>query len=147
MLSRRFVRIAVIVGGTVAVCYFAAFAGAALLFASGCANEVLLQVTSPDAKMKAVVFQRDCGATTGFSTQVSIVQNPSELPNESGNAFVADTNHGAAPDVPGGGPEVSVSWLSSTELVISHHPAARVFSTQGSVGSTKVHYEASVPKS
>lgn len=147
MLSKRFIRYVVIVVGTVAVCYFAAVAGTAFLFASGCSNEVLAQVVSPDAKMKAVIFQRDCGATTGFSTQVSIVQNPSELSNEGGNAFVADTNHGAAPDGPGGGPEVRVRWQSSTELVISHHPAARVFSSQGTVGSTKVHYEASVPKS
>jgi hypothetical protein len=79
MLSKRFVRIAVISVGTVGACYFAAFAGIAVIFGSGCANEVLSQTVSPDAKMKAVVFQRDCGATTGFSTQVSIIQNSSLL--------------------------------------------------------------------
>lgn len=147
MLPKRFVRIAAIVVGSVVISYLAVFAGGVLLFSSGCANEVLSQADSPDARMKAVVFQRDCGATTGFSTQVSIIPNASELPNEGGNAFIADTNHGAAPDGPGGGSEVSVRWLSATELAITHHRAARVFSSKGSVGATKVRYESSFSKS
>jgi hypothetical protein len=37
------------------------FSGAPL-----CRNEIFHQVDSPDSRYKVVVFQRDCGATTGF---------------------------------------------------------------------------------
>ncbi len=48
------------------------FEGACLNLAGACGNEILKEVRSPTGKMKGVVFQRDCGATTGFSTQVSV---------------------------------------------------------------------------
>jgi hypothetical protein len=37
-----------------------------------CGNYVVAEKISPDGRRKVVVFQRDCGATTGFSTQVSL---------------------------------------------------------------------------
>jgi hypothetical protein len=52
-----------------------------------CGNEVYSQVLSPDGKHKAIVFQRDCGATIGFSTQISIVGSSDEFKNESGNIY------------------------------------------------------------
>ena len=81
-------------------------------FRHSCGNELLREVASPDGKMKAVVFQRDCAATTGFITQVSVLSKDEKLPNESGNVFSADTNHGVAPSGEGGGPVVEVGWFS-----------------------------------
>ena len=49
-----------------------------------CGNEIFQEASSPDNSYKAVVFQRDCGATTGFSTQVSILGTNDELLNEAG---------------------------------------------------------------
>lgn len=43
-----------------------------------CANRVAVEAKSPDNRYKAVIFERDCGATTDFSTQVSIL-----LPSQS----------------------------------------------------------------
>jgi hypothetical protein len=40
---------------------------------SPCENEVFSDVPSPSGKEHAIVFQRDCGATTDFSFQVSIL--------------------------------------------------------------------------
>lgn len=62
-----------------------------------CVNDMVGQVQSPDGQFKAVIFERDCGATTDFSTQVSIVPTSTPLPDTAGNVFVADGNHGAAP--------------------------------------------------
>ena len=45
---------------------------ACINIAAGCGNDLVKEVPSPNGKMKAVVFQRDCGATTGFSTQISL---------------------------------------------------------------------------
>lgn len=75
-----------------------------------CGNEIYAEVLSPDSQHKAVVFQRDCGATTGFSTQISIIGASDELENESGNIFITD---GHPKNV---SPEIK--WLSNTELKI-----------------------------
>ena len=77
---------------------------------AGCGNDLVREVRSPSGKMKAVVFERDCGATTGFSTQVSLLLSNKSLPNESGNLFIADTDHGNAPAGAWGGPIVEPSW-------------------------------------
>jgi hypothetical protein len=103
-----------------------------------CANEVIREVASPDGKRKAVVFERDCGATTGFSTQASVLPIGKSLPNDGGNIFVADTNHGAAPSGPGGGPEVMVYWAGPNDLVLEHDVRARVFLALPSIGDVRV---------
>ena len=55
-----------------------------------CGNEVARTVLSPSGKMKAVVFNRNCGATTGFNTQVSILPVSSALPDDGGNTLILD---------------------------------------------------------
>ena len=60
------------------------------LFSGMCGNEIFSEVQSPDGKFRAVVFQRDCGATTGFSTQISILLAKDKLENEGGNIFIVD---------------------------------------------------------
>jgi hypothetical protein len=62
-----------------------------------CGNEEAFRVPSPDGKIEAVVFERDCGATTDFSTQISILPKGASVQSGAGNALTADTNHGAAP--------------------------------------------------
>lgn len=108
---------------------------------SACGNNVLAEAASPDGKFQAVVFERDCGATTGFSTQVSVLARSSNLGNKTGNVFVADTGHGAAPSGPRGSPVVNVQWRSPNLLSISHHPAARVFLAKHDAYSIQVQYE------
>lgn len=44
---------------------------------------------SPSGRLSAVVFSRDCGATTGFSTKVSIIPAGRSLADEAGNTFVS----------------------------------------------------------
>jgi hypothetical protein len=92
-----------------------------------CGNEVLNQHASPNGKLKLVVFERSCGATTGFSTQVSLLEASEELENEGGNVFAGDTRIGAAPAGAGGGPEVHVRWISDEAAELRHHPQTRIF--------------------
>ena len=119
-------------------------AGVGSLFYFGldgmCANEQLFDLPSPDGALKAVVFQRDCGATTDFSTQVSIVGASRSLPNRGGNLFVADTDHGRAPSGIGGGPEVRVAWRSSHSLQIARHRDARVFLEEPGISGVTAEY-------
>ena len=54
-----------------------------------CENRTVRIVPSPDERLKAVVFERICSSTDGTSTQVSILPAEKELPNRSGNLFIA----------------------------------------------------------
>ncbi len=47
-----------------------------------CANTVIAESLSPDSEWKAVLFERSCGATTGYSTQVSLIRSRSDLEND-----------------------------------------------------------------
>ena len=105
-----------------------------------CGNEVLADVPAPDNRYRAVVFQRDCGATTGFSTQVSVIRGSHRLPNKTGNAFVADTDHGRAPEGPGGGPFVEARWISAAQLDIYHDTRARVFVADSLVEGIRIRF-------
>jgi len=116
----------------------AAIAGRNL--AGDCENEILTELPSPDGRLIAVVFERDCGATTDFSTQVSVLPKASRLPDQGGNVFVADTNHGAVPPGPGGGPEVEVIWSDRATLMIRHRSEARVFKSERRVKGVTVVY-------
>jgi hypothetical protein len=107
---------------------------------SPCQNEIIIQALSPSGRQKAIVFQRDCGATTGFSTQVSILGSNESLPNASGNAFTSDSDHGKAVSGRGGGPIVFVRWLSESEIEISYDSKARIFSKESSANSVKIRY-------
>jgi hypothetical protein len=138
-------RLVAIVAGAFVSIYLAVAVGGFLLAGNGCENEVLAEVVAPDASARAVVFQRSCGATTGFSTQVSILPAGAELSSEPGNAFVSDTNHGASPSGPGGGPELALAWRSPNELVIAHHPATRVLNHVPVVNGVKVHAQSGLP--
>lgn len=109
--------------------------------AGDCENELLNEVRSPNGKLKAVIFQRDCGATTRVSTQVSILPNGERLSNEGGNIFVADTDHGKAPSGAGGGPSVEVRWVSENELLIRYDSRARVFHSEQSLNNVEIRYE------
>ena len=86
-----------------------------------CINEPIAEYVAPGARAKLIVFQRDCGATTDFSTQASLLKRDARLPSSVGNLFVADTNHGLAPSGPGGGPELRVQWEGPQRLLLQHH--------------------------
>ena len=108
---------------------------------SMCGNQPLAEARSPGGARKVIVFQRDCGATTGFSTQASVLPADGELPDDGGNVFVADDDHGAAPSGPGGGPAVDAAWISENRLLIRQHPRARVFRAEPRIGDVEVLYE------
>jgi len=124
-----------------AAIFFVGIAALWFLGPSACGNELIKTVASPDGTQKVVVFQRDCGATTGFSTQASLLPTRASLPNKSGNVFSSDTDHGAAPSGPGGGPEIQVVWQGAMAVSISYHPSVRVFKAQPLVGGVQFTYE------
>lgn len=105
-----------------------------------CGNEVIAEYPSPSARHRVVVFKRDCGATTGFSTHASILEVEEDLDNESGNVFASDANHGAAPAGPGGTPVLFVTWESESSVTFSYHPKIRVFKMRSEIDGVHVVY-------
>jgi hypothetical protein len=108
----------------------------------GCANTLITRADSPDGQHTAVMFQRDCEATTGFSTQVSVMENGDE-PTGSGNTFRADDDHGAAAAAAGdwGGPWAEMTWLAPDHLLIRYAAKSRLFEQQGKVEGIKISYQ------
>lgn len=94
-----------------------------------CENETSQTVISPSGKLKAVVFNRSCGATTGFSTQVSVMPASASLPEEGGNTLVL-----------GGTVPLTVEWRSDASLSLSGLGEARVFNQSSSVAGVSVSY-------
>ncbi len=102
-----------------------------------CGNEIYAEEYSPDNRYKAVVFQRDCGSTTGFSTQISIIKMNAALQNKSGNIFVARGH----PDVH----SPQLTWLSNTELLINRRldgSEVRAETSLGFINKIIVSYDA-----
>jgi hypothetical protein len=79
------------------------------MFGDLCGNEIFQQSRSPDGQHKVVVFLRSCGATTGFSTQVSILPRDEELSdNDSGNTLICSDDFGRQ--------EIKVEWEGDKRL-------------------------------
>lgn len=114
-----------------AICGAAVALGGCSLFT--CGNEVVARATSPDAAIDAVLFQRDCGTTTAFSTQVCLVPAGREIPSDPVTVFAADCGHGAAPAAAWGGPPAEIEWRGNRDLVVRFHRSARVFRSKHEV--------------
>ena len=118
---------------------------ALLLITSGCSdtcgNAIVSQVSSPDGLHYAAMFRRDCGATTGFSTQVSIL-NVGEPLTGTGNAFRANDDHGAARAAEWGGPWAEIKWLAPNHLLVRYAARSRLFEKDDDVSGVKVTYQA-----
>lgn len=138
---------AIVIGGAIALVGIPIFAFGFLAGGFGsamCGTYVSDEVPSPNKKLKAVVFQIDCGATTGFNTHVAIgagnldTKNTDNIPY---SFFLADLNSGRAPSGKDGGPEVRLQWRSDSQLVLQHHNLARVVRASSESEGVAIEYQ------
>ena len=115
--------------------------GCSNLSSEMCSNEIIQEISSPSGQSKAVIFQRDCSATTSFSTQVSIIPAQFSLGNDGSNIFVTDDNSGAAPSGRGGGPSVWVKWLGANKLKIVYDRRAATFAMKKQHQGVSIVYQ------
>lgn len=113
----------------------------ATLSVTGCApeceNEVLREIRSPSGVYRAVLFNRNCGATTGPNLQVSVL-SAEEPATGSGNVFVAERSR----DEPSGlQTPIDLDWRFDDELIIRHDPSLRVSKQEGRSISIRATYE------
>lgn len=108
-----------------------------------CASTVVSESWSPSGRLVVVVFERDCGATTSYSTQVSVLSKGEQLASGAGNVFICDSDHGKAPvGATRRGPSVNARWISDEELEIQHHARVRVFKAVSEFANVRVRYVA-----
>jgi hypothetical protein len=81
-----------------------------------CGNEILADAPAPDGAHRAVVFRRHCGATTPFSTNVSILRGSDALPDDAGNLLVLRDVH-----------DVAVEWTDAAHVVVRYPRGADAF--------------------
>jgi len=95
-----------------------------------CGNDPLQGEESPDKSRLAVAFVRSCGATTGFSSHVSIVPRNKPIPNEPGNILVVE-----------GKQALSVKWQSNSVLEIDLPKEPKIHKQAESLGETSIKYK------
>jgi hypothetical protein len=98
-------------------------------FDSSCGNETMEQKLSPGHKLKLVKFNRDCGATTSGSIQISILDAGDSLTNSAGNIFISDFD------------SVDVNWLDNKSILIKHRQGLNIFKAENSTGDFTIKYE------
>lgn len=101
-----------------------------------CGNTICSSSLSPNKKYKAIVFQRDCGATTGFSTQISLIKANKNLPNKSGNIFIADGH----PDKT----KIKLLWINNTHIMVSHLEDLEIFKNEKLIKNIAIDYEPNI---
>ena len=92
-----------------------------------CDNRLVPRYRSPDDKYEMVLFQRDCGATTGFLSQISILKAGKELPRRKGNIFIADDGDKRMPFGAWGGPLIEIKWTANDDVLVEYPEGSRVF--------------------
>lgn len=98
-----------------------------------CRNEPKGRSLSPNGKMAAVVFSRNCGATVGDNYQVSIIPT-SEEPEGKGNVLVLDQ----APDY---SPNLKPVWSGDGAVIIPVPAGARMFSKSNRASGVQVTFQ------
>ncbi len=99
-----------------------------------CGDELVATDTAPRHEYQAIVFVRNCGATTTFGTHVSIVEQGARLDNDDvGNilaidaACCLDPRSRVLPRNSVGGPLATARWLGPDTLAVTFPSGVRVF--------------------
>jgi len=110
-----------------------AYAGFRFL-AAACGNDQVEEFPSPDGARKAVMYRRDCGATTDFSRQICILPRTRSLPNWPRPVFASDGDMVVVP-----------KWSDPLHLTVvygpgSHDDGAKAVRLIESSGPVKITY-------
>ena len=103
-----------------------------------CAKTVVEDLPAPDGQHHAVIFNRNCGATTSVRTQVSVLAR-GEAAEGGANLFGTDEEFG--PELPPSkGQPLHVRWLDARTLEIHYDTRGRAFVHASQHGPIRVRY-------
>ncbi|MGG3801947.1 DUF5412 family protein [Metabacillus fastidiosus] len=97
------------------------------LFGDMCGNDIKQKVSSPNGENVAYIFERSCGATTGFSPQLSILDKDDKFKNKSGNTF--RTNR-----------DFSIEWLDNKQLKVIYHKSSETYKMEKESNGIQIEY-------
>ena len=123
----------------------AAYVGLARIADAWCVNEIVRRTPSPNGRREVVLFQRNCGATTDFATNLSVVRTGSDI-GARGNLFIADSYDGRAALDTGFVIRLSVQWLSNDSVLVRYDPRAQVFLHKHRVRGISIAYDTIPPR-
>jgi hypothetical protein len=84
-----------------------------MLFSGSCGTNHVFTYPSPDGMHKLVVFNWDCGATTDFSFNVSLLSASKALSRDPGNIY---SHYHQCPDQRAGQRNFDVEWQDSSHV-------------------------------
>jgi hypothetical protein len=97
-----------------------------------CKTVVRNSMPSPDGTKSIVIFGKECGATVGFNTQVSIAPSGGSFSQEKSPAFFAIS----------GEHSIMAKWLGDSTVEISSIPEGeRVLKSEQRVGEIRISYK------
>jgi hypothetical protein len=97
-----------------------------------CKTVVRNSMPSPDGTKSIVIFGKECGATVGFNTQVSIAPSGGSFSQEKSPAFFAIS----------GEHSIMAKWLGDSTVEISSVPEGeRVLKSEQRVGEIRITYK------
>ncbi len=97
------------------------------IFGDMCGNDIKQKIHSPNGENIAYLFERNCGATTGLSRQLSILNKDEKFQNESGNTFRSDK-------------EFSIEWLNDKNLKVIYDKSSETYKMDKEVNGVKILY-------
>lgn len=102
-----------------------------------CRVEIAQQHFSPNKEFKAVIYQYDCGATTPFTTNVSVLAADEAIEYELGNVFSAQYG-----SVKGDwhGPFAELKWENNNTIQLSYVNDAEISQKVNSLADITIKY-------
>jgi hypothetical protein len=97
------------------------------LFGDMCGNDTIQKIPSPSGDKVAYSFQRSCGASTGDTSQLSILEKDEPFLNEAGNTFVTDK-------------EFSFKWLNNDTLQVIYDIKSETYEMDQRVNGIRIEY-------
>jgi hypothetical protein len=94
-----------------------------------CTNDVVQTLRSPDGRLDAIVFTRSCRATTGYTTQLSVLPAGSSPPEGLGNTLSVR-----------GDPRIMVRWEGRRRLRVTGLGDADTALKLARIGDVEVVY-------
>ena len=97
------------------------------LFEDMCGNDIKQKIPSPNGQNVAYVFERSCGATTGFSPQLSVLNKDDDFQNESGNTFRSDK-------------DFSIEWIDEKNIKVIYDKSYETSEMGKKVNGVRIEY-------
>lgn len=143
---RKFILIAVFLIASALVIQYGKIASeiyVALKPENMCGVQLGAEALSPNQRLKAVIYQFDCGATAPFTSQVSILKPAEAIPYSAGNVFSA---YNGSQEGTWRGPFAEIAWVSDTTLKVSYISDAVIQAREEKYEGIKVEYVPLHPK-